>query len=80
MQTLYIDNKKIKKRKSFNHLVSEKVKIPSPKRNELLIKTLSSGLCATDISKILNPNINKYNKNKKIYLGHETIGQVVKAG
>ena len=80
MKTLYIDNKKVNNLNTFDYLVSKKVNIPSPRKNELLIKTLSSGLCATDISKILNPSINKMNKNKKIYLGHETIGRVIKAG
>lgn len=80
MKTFYIDNKKVNNTNTFDYLVSKNVSIPSPRKNELLIKTLSSGLCATDISKILKPNINKFNKNKKIYLGHETIGQVIKAG
>ena len=81
MKVFYIDPTKYKKIKNnFDHLILKDVPIPNPKKNELLIKTLSCGLCATDISKILNLSNNRQNLKKKIYLGHEVIGKVIKSG
>jgi len=85
MQTVSVNfsKKNVPKNK---FITVEDVKIPSPKKNEILFRTLACGICSTDIEYLINNKILKQdNKNfngapGKKYLGHEVVGKAVNVG
>lgn len=85
MKTIFIDFKKRDKTKNLN-LVKQEVKIPKPFSKEVLIKTLTCGVCSTDIKKIIRSSntlkeAKKLDRNlKKDYLGHEVLGEIINVG
>ena len=85
MQAVSVNfNRKNKTKSAFLNI--ENVKIPKPKKNEILFETLGCGICSTDIEYLLNNKIlksdNKYFNGSpgKKYLGHEIIGKAIKVG
>jgi threonine dehydrogenase-like Zn-dependent dehydrogenase len=61
---------------------------PQPGPHELLLRTLSTGICASDVHFMDHPDVGRddpsgqslYDENRDIILGHEFVGEVIGYG
>ena len=97
IRTFYIDPSKAKKvnfsfyryfgkyfsKLWFTHLISNHEEMPTFEDHELLLKPIYTGICGTDVDKVININkLLKRNKNLnrrtgRDYLGHEVVAEIV---
>ena len=61
-------------------IVEKKIREPSPKEGEVLVRIRSVGVCGSDIHYYQEGRIGKFVVRKPLILGHECSGEVVEVG